>query len=134
MYWKTIITLIVLIILMLFLLEQKIQFIEKMQTSITRDDVDLENDIIINKFIEDNENKKIYIELSKEKFTSIEVPIDKMIYYFPEECPTYDKDIFIYIEIEGLEKYFLPEKKSLILINKGHKWTNTLDTMIIWKK
>ena len=56
------------------------------------------------------------------------------LYYFPEECPSYDMDMLLYIEIDGMEKYFIPEKNTLILIEKKHKWTKVFDNFIIWKK
>jgi hypothetical protein len=88
----------------------------------------------IDSLISENVTKKIHIIIDKHKFDSITVPEDKTLYYFPEECPTYEMDIFLVSGEDEVEKYFIPEKNFLLLIEKDHKWTNPFDMYVMWKK
>lgn len=63
------------------------------------------------------------------------VPDDFSIYYFPHECPAYQNCPKIIDNINGLDRYFVPEAGHLITVSKLHKWSE--DPMrkdfTIWK-
>jgi hypothetical protein len=88
--------------------------------------------------IENYEGKsnKFQIELTREEFNNINVPINKTIYYFPDDCPSYEKEFLLMINNDGLIKYYIPEKKSLIIIDSDHTWTKNPnpENFNIWKK
>lgn len=77
---------------------------------------------------------KVNIYLDKEEFENMKIPENKVAYYFPEECPSYKNNVFLYTKINGLDKYYIPEQHYLIIINKDHTWTNNPDKLVFWKK
>jgi len=92
-----------------------------------------ESTIDYNMFINETMSKKINnFVISEEELKKIKVPENMMIYYFPGDCPHYTQDMFIHIVSNGLDKYFVPETKSLILVKKDHKWTNEPKDFVFW--
>jgi hypothetical protein len=81
-----------------------------------------------------NKDKKIKHHIqNQEDFKKIKIPENMILYYFPGECPHYTKEIFLYVTSEGLDKYFVPEEKTLILVKKDHKWTNEPNGFLFWQ-
>jgi hypothetical protein len=73
-----------------------------------------------------------YKTLTKEDFGLLKIPDGKTLYYFPDECPDYTKGV--YLVSGNPERYYLPEKNKLILIDADHKWTKEYDGINTWKK
>lgn len=130
MYWKILIILIILTVTVVIVLFG--QLIVSKETMLF-DENDEKNNIVLKQFLVGG-TKKISVMLSRDKFDSLVVPEGMVLYYFPEECPSYDMDIFIVSEKDNAEKYYVPEKNSLLLIDSDHKWTNSFDKYVLWKK
>ncbi len=77
--------------------------------------------------------KKIKVKLTKEEFDRIKIPENIAIFYFPEDCPDYTSEIYIVSNIL-FERYFIPEKESLIIVEKDHKWTNDHKNIVMWQR
>ncbi len=130
MYWKILIILIIVILtIIVFLFGQSVVFKE----STLSNENDEKTDTILKQFLTGGV-KKINVVITKDKFDTLIIPENMNLYYFPDECPNYDMDIFLRVEKDGAEKYYVPEKNSLLLIDKEHKWTNSFDKYIMWKK
>ena len=86
----------------------------------------------VKEFLISDKRKLRDILLTQELFEKLEPPEGHVIYYFPEECPDYTKDILLIEDTEYGNKYFLPEKNSLVKISKEHKWTK--EFRLFWKK
>jgi hypothetical protein len=77
--------------------------------------------------------KKIKIDIPKEEdLRKIKIPEDHIAYYFPSECPSYKQEFFLIDTEEGLEKYYVPEEKHMIIVKKDHRWTKEPD-FVHWK-
>lgn len=77
----------------------------------------LEQDMNFEEFINDDNTKLKNVIISKEIFDGIEIP-GYILFYFPNDCPDYKEDIFLIEKTIHGDKYYLPEKNSLIkLIN-----------------
>ena len=99
------------------------------------------NNSVINTYSEPKINldlesvsKKLNIKLNKEEFDKIKIPDNMVLYYFPEECPEYTKEMYMRIKLETFEKYFIPEKHTLIIIEKDHKWINEPTGFALWQR
>ena len=55
-----------------------------------------------------------------------------VLYYFPVECPDYAKNMLIIVQEGNLDRYFVPEMETLIVVKKNHKWTKE-PSFIFWK-
>jgi len=127
--WKLIIILITLLIILLTYLFGYFGSPQWSKDQIITPHIDTTS-IVIN----ENVSKKIRQEITnQEEFKKIKVPDNMTLYYFPGECPDYTKDIFIYINSGGLDRYFVPEEKTLILVKKDHKWTSSIN-FLYWIK
>ena len=95
-----------------------------------------DNLYIINEIIKDFSKRKYNnIIITKEDFDSLEIDENYTLYYFPNECPDYKKDILIIEHTDIGERYYLPEKNSLIKVLKDkHEWTNNIKDFDYWFK
>ena len=83
--------------------------------------------------LEDEYHKIKNVDLTPENFKKIKMKDDMILYYFPTECPDYTKDIFVHvITSKSLDRYLLPEEKTLIIVKKDHKWTKEPIGFIYW--
>lgn len=123
-YWKIILILSIIIFTIIFFV-----YSEKIVTSY--ENINDENFEVQNF---EGPSRKINISLNKSDFDNIIIPENKTLYYFPEDCPSYKEDIFLHVTEGGLDKYFVPEKGSLIFVDKKHLWTKKPDKIAMWKK
>jgi hypothetical protein len=127
-YWKIILILSIIVLTVMFFI-----FNEKHNMAyITKSDENFE--IIQNITNFEGLSYKVNILLSNEEFDNIIVPEDMSLYYFPEECPSYKEDTFLITKENDLDKYYIPEKNYLVLLNKQHTWTKKPDKIVMWKK
>jgi hypothetical protein len=78
-------------------------------------------------------NKKIKLDIQKEEdLKKFNIPDGHIIYYFPDKCPDYKSEFFLIDNENGLDKYYIPEEKHIILVKKDHRWTKQPD-FIYWK-
>lgn len=126
-YWKIfLIMLIVIITIVFFLYNEKIISVNKI--------IDDKHEIFQNILNCEENTYKVFLDITKEEFDNIKISENKVLYYFPEVCPSYKEDIFLHTKINGLDKYYIPERKYLIVINKNHTWTKNPDKLVYWKK
>lgn len=72
--------------------------------------------------------KKIKSDISSlEELNKIIVPQDHIIYYFPSKCPDYKQEFYLISVENGLDRYYVPEEKHLIIVNKNHHWNKKPD-------
>jgi len=129
---KWIILIVVLVILCTLIFVNKDYISENVNTSII-----MKSDKKFEKFekkiiIEVNKKLKVYID--QEQFNQVEIPECTVLYYFPEDCPTFKDDKFIKVTKNGLENFYLPEKNCLLLIPKEHVWTKEPGLLKYWKR
>ena len=54
-------------------------------------------------------------------YNKLKLENNQMAYYFPEECPSYKEGY--YIRDNETDKYYVPEKDKIIIVNKNNTWT-----------
>lgn len=126
-YWKIILILSIIIFTVVFFV-----YSEKIAT--LYENINDENFEVQNLINFEGPARKINTSLNKSDFDNIIIPENKTLYYFPEDCPSYKEDIFLHVTEGGLDKYFVPEKGNLILVDKKHLWTKKPDKIAMWKK
>ena len=119
--------LIILIIVIIILIS--IYIYSTNYSTVTKKDVFHKKDIILHDF----SNKKIKKHLTEEEFYNIKLPDSVLLYYFPEACPKItSSNILIQFNENGYDKYFVPEEKTLIVVNINHKWNKKPSGFIFW--
>lgn len=93
---------------------------EKLTENYLNEDENLEK---VREFLKKNTRKLRNVLLTEIQFNEIQFDDEFVLYYFPEECPSYEEDILLYEETDCGERYYLPEQYSLIKVLPEHKWT-----------
>lgn len=126
-YWKIILVVSIIVLTVAFFI-----YNEKNNTMYGTGDENFEVLQNITKF--EGLSCKVGVLLNKDEFDGLVVPEGKSLYYFPEECPDYKEEIYLHIKENDLDKYYIPEKNYLVLLNKQHSWTKKPDKIVMWKK
>jgi hypothetical protein len=87
----------------------------------------------LDQFLKNDSRKLTGIRLTKEMFDQIEND-EYNFYYFENECPDYKEDILLCEDKKDGERYYIPEKESLIKLPKNnHKWTKKFEGVFFFK-
>ena len=79
-------------------------------------------------------SQKHMIQLSEEQIEKLPHIEGMTLYYFPGDCPSYKEEVYIKTGKDGMERYYVPEKNSIILVDDSHSWTKDPSDFDIIKK
>lgn len=89
----------------------------------------------ISEFFLNNDRKLNSVPLTEKMFHELIVPVDYVLFYFPNECPSYKEDILLFEKTKDGEKYYLPEQYSLIKLPKNnYDWTKKFNSPFLFKE
>lgn len=142
MYWKlvTVLLIAVILLVMCYITLDMQKYLRYLPGKEKEKEKDNENPITgkVNVFFQ---NEDEFINTVKK------MKIDKVVYYFPVKCPDYKMEYFLIDTYENLEedtlsspssdkiileKYYVPEEGSMIIVKKDHKWSKYPD-FLYWK-